>query len=488
MVKTIIGLIKQHFFLTTFLLFYFLALSFKLITHPTPLYDWDEAIYTQVGREMIDNKSIVPLWQGKFWLDKPPIVPLFYGLIEKLSFNIPPEISLRMATLTVSIFTLILIYILYLKILKDKALTALVVALTSFVPIFMQRSQAVNIDVFLLLGWVGYVIFFENFWFGLFFLTLSVLSKSLVGFYPAVIVFIYFIVQFLLKKITVEQLKKAFFRIFVQVFILSLWYIANFLFFGQSFLLQHIIETHFRRVTASIEFHFGRRTFYLELILQQFGNIVLFSVLGGILFIKKYFRKEIDGQALLYGFYLLPWFFFLNLTKTKIFWYAYPAIPQFAFLLLYPVSYLKKYKIIYIAVLIIILGFIVNVNFIRKDFFAEYYSSFEPHYYLSLFVKDNCRDLNVAVDPQTRKDFATLDDMRLLITTSKWWGNHPAIVYYSGKKVNFLYTVDELSSAISELKIGSCLAVNKDDLKLVKTQKKLQEIKSFGDYHLFKNF
>ncbi len=103
---------KKHLSIIFFLFFYFAITSFKLISHPTPFYDWDEAIYAQVGREMVQKKSLIPLWQGQNWLDKPPLTPLIYGLVAALS-PFAPEISTRLFTLILSIAVLILVYIFY---------------------------------------------------------------------------------------------------------------------------------------------------------------------------------------------------------------------------------------------------------------------------------------------------------------------------------------------------------------------------------------
>ncbi|MDO8610846.1 MAG: hypothetical protein Q7R95_09970, partial [bacterium] len=77
--KNLLVQLQKHILIIVFLVFYFGITSYKFIHTPTPFYDWDESIYAQVGREMINQKSVIPLWQGKFWLDKPPLVPLAYG-------------------------------------------------------------------------------------------------------------------------------------------------------------------------------------------------------------------------------------------------------------------------------------------------------------------------------------------------------------------------------------------------------------------------
>src|SRR3989344_7252617 len=153
--------IEVHLLLIFFLSFYFIVISFKLITHPTPFYDWDESINVQVSKETIANKSFVPLWQGNAWLDKPPLPFLFFGIIMKLTPFLQPEISLRLTSLFLSLIALIFIYFIYLKVANEtsevkeersdgktsdvkKIIATLTVITTAFTPIFLQRSQILN--------------------------------------------------------------------------------------------------------------------------------------------------------------------------------------------------------------------------------------------------------------------------------------------------------------------------------------------------------
>lgn len=470
--------IKKHFFIIFYLLFYFAINAYKLISHALPFFDWDEAIYTQVGREMIANNSLVPLWQGMPWLDKPPLVPLFYGLVEKIFFFVEPEISLRLATLSVAVITLFFVYLVLLRSTKSRLIASLSVVITSFVSIFLQRSTAVNIDVFLLLGWLGYLLFFENFYLSLFFLSLSVLSKTLVGFYPAAVIFGYHLYLLLAKKIKREKFNLAIKKIITQVLLLSIWYLIMFILYGKAFWTQHIVETHFKRVTSSIEFHFGKRTFYLDLIFEQFGRFAWIGYASLALLIVQFVRKKLNETQLLFGMFLLPWFIFLNLTKTKIFWYAYPVIPLFAFLIAYPLTFIKLksslFKLLGSALILIVIYWAI----ISNNFFQTYYSSFEPHYYLATYAKNVCDSLSVLENKDNRIAFATLEKMNLLITSSKWWGSHPSIVYYFGKNVNFLYST-------SQLKNDKCVAVEKGDLDLMKNQMNYKLLKIIDPYYLF---
>lgn len=484
MKKKIFNLIKKHYLFSTFLLFYAVILSCKLIIYKTPFYDWDESLYIQTGKEMIERKYFLfPVWQSQPWLDKPPLIPFLYGLTAKIFFFAPPEVSTRLFSLTISLIILMFIYALYLKVLKDKYLTTIITVLTAFTPLFLQRAQTINLDIYLLLGWLGYFIFFERFILSFFFLFIAVFSKSLIGFYPSVLLLIYFLFLFLRKKISSSQFKKDTVKIIIQSVILLSWFIAMTFVYKNAFFKQHIIESHFKRVTSSIEFHFGQRTFYIDLIRQQFDIFFWFSIIGFFLSLITFFKKEFK---LLNSLYLLPWFIFLNLTKTKIFWYIYPVIPQISFLSLYPLTLFKKNKRLYLIALIVAFILILQLALIKQKVFSTFYSKKEPHYYLAQFAKNRCSNLYILLDKETRKSFATLEKMNLLITTTKWWGNYPSIVYYFGKEVDFSYSEKEFKKKMQSLSKNQCVVITQEDLNNKPQNTKF--LKNFNSLYLFQKY
>ena len=79
------------------------------------LYDWDEAIYAQVGREMVANKTIFGVWNGAPWLEKPPLVPLISGLFMKFPLG-STEFLARLPSFLAGLGVLYLLF----KILKEK--------------------------------------------------------------------------------------------------------------------------------------------------------------------------------------------------------------------------------------------------------------------------------------------------------------------------------------------------------------------------------
>jgi len=259
--------------------------------------------------------------------------------------------------------------------------------------------------------------------------------------------------------------------------ILLSWFVAMFFVFGNSFFWQHIIESHFRRVTSSIEFHFGQRTFYITLAAEQMGRFFYLGIIGGIITLINFFKNKISSKYFFYSFYLLFWFIFLNLTKTKIFWYFYPAIPQFAFLAVVFINQFnsKIFKIIFGIFLAILL---FNQSY-KQNVLAINYSKQEPYYDLSLYAKNKCQSLDLLINKTSRESFAILDKLGLLITTTKWWGDHPSMVYYFGKKINFYYYTESFNKSF---KNNGCFVIDKNDANYLNNL--IGKSSQFGDYYL----
>lgn len=473
---------KKHWPVILFLIFFFLVIAYKIVFQPTPFYDWDESLYVQTGKEMIEQKKILfPVWQGTYWLDKPPLIPLLYGAIVKLSFGLPPEITTRLFSLIVSIAVLFFVYKFFNRVLKNHFLSTLTVAITALTPLFLQRAQTVNLDIFILFGWLGYVLFFEKFFLSLFFLFIAVMGKSLIGFYPAALVFVYYLYTYIKGETKKNQFYKAAGQIIFQSSILLSWFIIMLLIFGKQFWLQHIVESHFRRVTASIEFHFGERIFYITEATQQMGYFFYLAVIGGIITLISFLRKKLSFKDFFVSFYLLPWFIFLNLTKTKIFWYFYPAIPQFGYLAVSWIKQINK-KSLTIFFSLVIVALLVYQSFLKTNVLAVSYSKPEPYYYLALEAKQDCQSLNILINTTSRESFATLDKLGLLITTTKWWGDHPSMVYYFGKRINFYYDTKDFDKPFAN---PGCFVVNRGDDKYLKGFE--DEVKKYGDYYLLKS-
>ncbi|MCR4329731.1 MAG: hypothetical protein NUV65_04275 [Candidatus Roizmanbacteria bacterium] len=478
--KNIRVMFRKHALFICFIAFYLSTLSYKLIANPTPFFDWDEPLYVQGGIEMLrNNYFLFPLWQGHIWFDKPPLSSLFYGLVTYLPF--PAEVTTRMLALSISSSILTLFYVFYYRITKYASVATLAVVGTALAPIFLQRSQVVSLDVFLLIGWIGYFVFQKNLLISTPFLFLSIQSKSLLGFYPLVMQGLFVLFELFRKKITKKEFILLIRIVLIQFAILSLWYIAMFIIYGNQFWTAHIIESHFKRVSSSIESHFGQRTFYLDLLIEQLGWLKISALLGVGILAYQWYKGIIDDKKMFFATVFIPWFIFLNLTKTKIAWYLYPVIPQFMFLSFYPLILLKKFPKILRMAVVLCFVIIIYISFVKKDLMNTYYSTSAPHIYAALYARGSCNTLAVLVDTQTRTTYDTLHAMNLTITTSDWWGDHPSMVYYFAKPIHFFY---DKSMFLTQNKNYDCALMHGDD---VKTSLKHASIVSiFDDSTLYK--
>lgn len=475
-------ILKKHPAVSVFLCLYFLVSAYKIIFFPTPFFDWDESIYAQSGKEMIAQKSyLVPLWQGSPWLDKPPLPSFVYGVTMAIS-PFSDEVSTRIVTLFLSVIVLLFFYSFYYRLTKNRITATTSVVITAFIPSFLQRSQVLNVDVFLLLGWIGYLHFQKRFLPGLFFLTVGVLSKSLLGFYPIVMFLVFDIFLLFFRK---QSRKVVFSRIkmrCMQTALASVWFMLMIFEYGSNFLYSHFYESHFKRVSASIESHFGKRTFYIELLLAELALFAIPAVFGIIYVCYQWIKKRNDLNFF-YLLFFVPWFLFLNLTKTKIAWYIYPVIPQFAFLAAYITEILMKYRYAQLLIAVVFCLSVVAYNFGDNAFIKTQYSSEDDSYKIALLARSKCEKLDYLVDTQTREANKTLKSMNLLITSSEWWGNHPRVVYYFGKKVQYLYSMDEYKKQINK---SSCLALSLQDADMAMLQTAgLRQDKIIGDMVLF---
>ncbi|PIY68540.1 hypothetical protein COY90_05425 [Candidatus Roizmanbacteria bacterium CG_4_10_14_0_8_um_filter_39_9] len=453
----------DHFPFILFLAGFFLLVAFLIISRNTPFFDWDESIYAQVGREMIRNKSFfVPVWQGQAWLDKPPIPSLFYGVMELLPFA--PEITTRIATLLLSCIVLFFQYILGLRVTKSKYISLLSVILTAFLPVFFQRSQALNVDVFLLLGWLGYVLWYENVWASVIFLLIATLSKSLLGFFPPIMFFGFHIFEFVTKQINKKQLISRLKYLGIQMGISCIWFVGMLIVYKYNFIQYHFIDSHFKRVTASIEQHFGQRTFYVTVLVDQLRLLLIPASLSLGYFMYLFFKKKSDRYLIFLTIFFVPWFVFLNLTKTKIEWYIYPVLSQFTLLAVYPLILLRKKTVVLVATSIIVGTYYFIAITPINSLLTQPFSTLEDHQRIAIPAKKNgCRGLFVLVGDSTRTSYATLKSMNLVITTTTWWGNHPSMAYYADMRTVYSYSIPNFIDKLNNLKRSECLVFEKND-------------------------
>jgi len=112
---------------------------------------------------------------------------------------------------------------------------------------------------------------------------------------------------------------------------------------------------------------------------------------------------------------------------------------------------------------------------------GTFYSEYDSNYYLAITAKKYCSQIDILIDQKTRSDFETLDKLNLLITTSRWWGNHPSIFYYFGKKINLYFDKKHFLKNIDKYE---CFVLEKKDINDLDL-KKFKLIKNFDSLFLY---
>ena len=194
----------------------------------------------------------------------------------------------------------------------------------------------------------------------------------------------------------------------------------------------------------------------------------------------SFYKKKITAKVFLLQNAFLPWFLFLNLTKTKIAWYLYPVIPQFAFYASYVLTLVKS-KPIRFGIFLIMAGYFIYQGIVQENLLGTFYSQEDAHIKIAKTARQKCDNLAVLVPDYTRESYWTLKKMNLTIESTSWWGEHPSMVYYFAKPLHFYYSVPDFKRAQNK---ADCFIINSQDQSLLK--KNHQLIKAFDKMLLYR--
>lgn len=282
----------KKIFTALIFLFFFFGLLFRLNQlNKQPFYDWDEAIYAQVAKEIIQNHSLKTSFNDHPWLNKPPLSHLLIAF-SFLATNYS-EFYARLLFALFSLATAFFTFKLAKKLFKDDFVALLSVFFIFGSKIYLERSTILNTDIIIDLAWVGYLFYLDSFWKKTFFLVLGVWSKSLVGFYPLFFDFFY---QLLQKKLFSKKGLVTFLKqITIQIFLSSLWYFYAYFNFGSYFLKAHFYDQILKRVEKPIELHaseLGWRYYFYTLWQDQKILTIFLFLAALIIFYQLIFHQK----------------------------------------------------------------------------------------------------------------------------------------------------------------------------------------------------
>lgn len=479
-------------------------------------YDWDEGFYAEVAQEIVHYKSLQARFNGDIWLDKPALSHYQLAAIFGVTQNKDHELYGRMWMVGYAAIMLWFTYLLSRKIMRHffkseldvmtnihkEFIYLIPVIVTASTPLFIERSTQINTDTILSVGWLGYFLTYDRFWWKLFFICFGTYSKSLVGLYP---------LGFEMLNIKKIQLTtRNIMRATALIVLPLVWHIYSFVRFGQKFINTHVYDQVIKRVMVPIELHFGfskltlfgkeyefgEKVFYPLTALLNFNILSIIIVLGFLFILNDIFnfrKSKLDIKLLwnrlvaayrsdswmsyLILFSAIPFFALLMVSKSKISWYFTTIIPLFA--LTIPYAYIKlKNPLVRKGLVVVIVGIFLY--------------RFIPQTYALKITSDNLNDrirlgkcisklpnssVSQLVNAQERQTQNVLEAAHLDAQSSFIHGGSTSFVYYSDKKIHFYYKVE---SFIKNLKKDSLVIISKDDLTKPELHEAAEVLKGYN--------
>jgi len=306
------------------------------------LHSWTEAIYAQIGREILRTGDWNSLHHnGRLYLKKPPLFMWLTAFgYQFLGIN---ELSARLFSPLFALGIFLLLYMLARRMGSwQVGLGAILILLHGVKEWtyahrynFLALSRTSNLDIPLtcFIAWSMYLLWGgrENprslVWMGVP-LGLGIMTKSAVGLMPFLIAFLF--VFFTRKRIawSYRHLAVGF---GLGLLIALPWHLGQWLLHGREFWNDYISTTLISRVS-----HYMTRTkheaYYLTVIRKGFGVSAYLLPLALLYSIHRGTRKKEDFGLLLLAWSLLPLFLF-SLSRDKNGWYIAQTYPALALLL-----------------------------------------------------------------------------------------------------------------------------------------------------------
>lgn len=434
---------------------------------PVPLMDWDESIYAQVSQEIVEKKTLEMTYNDSLWVEKPPFMIYLMALVMLITSQ---EVWLRFISLALTLVLLVSLYVLtknIVSVLFKKEIRDFLHWQKEFVymlPVlfllssttFLERTTLVNYDIPLALGWVGY--FMANtYGMRLLFLSIGVLSKSLLGYFPVIVDF-----ALITRK---NATPTAVFKTLLLLILPFSWHIISFFAYGQSFIQAHFVDHLIKRVVSPIELHFGGRLFYAKVLWGEYSLLLIIPVIGYALLayiaIKHIIKtKALPPREMLILGSPLVFFTFLTFSQTKIWWYIISFLPIFALITAFTYMQIRA-RAGRILMSVAIVGYFI-FQFSQSTLFFQPSPSVSEKIQLARCLEEHdSSTVAFLVDEQERQNKQVFEAAQIGISSSFIYGGSPAFVYYSGSHIDFYYDVNSFKKDFSKADIA---VITKKDL------------------------
>jgi len=313
------------------------------------LVDWDEAIYAQISREILEKGNWIILhWGGELWFQKPPLYMWITAIFFKL-FGIN-EFWARATSAFSGIGLAVVTYLIGKNIYsKLVGFISSLILLSTYHFVFASRFGTTDIMLtfFIYLAFYFYLKINKvnsRFWYGVWASCgLALMIKGMAGLIAPIVIIA---MMFLDKKfISYLKSKNFWLGILLASLIVLPWHLIVFYQYGRSFIDQYLSYHVLARATHPIEGHIGDRYFYIDTIKKLFFPWFYLVPFALAYCLKENIIKK--SRSLILGVVILLVFGLFTIVKTKLDWYIIPIYPALAILISQMISIaFKNYKTI----------------------------------------------------------------------------------------------------------------------------------------------
>jgi 4-amino-4-deoxy-L-arabinose transferase-like glycosyltransferase len=303
-----------------------------------PLEDWDEAIYAQVSKEILESGDWLTLhWGWQNWFEKPPLLMWTTALLYRL-FGVT-EFWSRAASAFSGIGVVTLVYLLGRHLYSERVgLLAGLILLTTFLLVAFSRVGMTDV----MLTFFTYLAIYafvrqqqqrregkQTWWYVVCAAcALAMLAKGAGGWVAPVTIFI----ALLFDKRRFDTLRTPhfWFGLLLGLAIVLPWHISMYIKHGQTFADEYLGYHVLSRITTPLEGHPSSYLFYIFVLIDGFlpwSFLIPFAIVSSV-------RENLRGEprsrlllllaALVFGGYML--------AQTKIVSYILPVYPALALL------------------------------------------------------------------------------------------------------------------------------------------------------------
>lgn len=443
------------------------------------LWDWDECIYAQYGKEMKQTGNyLTNQWNHILGFEKPPLYALLLQIPYLFGVN---EFNARIISLLSGLLLISVVYVFSKKYFSSGvAIIASLLLLCSevFVIYSMRANTDLSYSLFIFSAFYFWITSFKkssnSYWAGVFFaLAVMVKGLSIVSFLAAIFVSLF--INY--KK---DGLLNYFKMIGVLIILILPWHLYQYLTYGSRFVFVYFYENLIKRANNPIEFHVESRLFYFKLLYRELFPWIFFLLSIPLVYIlnvkhylsvKKLIKKIQENEVLcIVLICIVVPLIAITRIQTRLPWYAIPLYPFLAIVIAYSIETLLKQFKLHKLLLLFIVFLILDAGKlgIKESKLFEKKHVISPRNLVFMEAKKyKDPQINYLVwRPEREAKSALTQSPNLYTSTTFIYGGNTCALYYSDKKINYYYSTDEFKKSLKKDK--GFYVVENGDLWIIK--------------------